>query len=86
MFVLVFMRTPSQGANTILSVLAQGERVHGRFYQHDQIQPVAPSLAGPEMRALGLRIWGEVVEALGRDVAELDTALGAVVSRSGTLR
>lgn len=85
LFILLFMRTPSQGANTILSALALGERVHGRFYQHDQIQPVAPSLAGSEMRTLAMRIWVEVVEALGRDVPELDVALGAAVSGSGKL-
>ncbi|CBX93299.1 hypothetical protein IAQ61_009010 [Plenodomus lingam] len=81
LFVLLFMRTPSQGANTILSVTAQGERVHGRFYQHDVVQPVAPSLAGPEMKALGLRIWREVVEALERDVPEFAMALDAAFSQ-----
>ncbi|KAI8934612.1 hypothetical protein NX059_008305 [Plenodomus lindquistii] len=81
LFVLLFMRSPSQGAYTILSAASQGERVHGRFYQHDVVQPVPPSVAGPEMKALGLRIWDEIVDALSKDVPDLASALDAAFSR-----
>lgn len=75
LFVFLFMRTASQGANTILSVTTQGEVVHGRFYQHDKVQPVAPSLAGPKMKQLGLRVWEEVIAALRKDVPSMGEAL-----------
>ncbi|KAF2848874.1 short-chain dehydrogenase/reductase family protein-like protein [Plenodomus tracheiphilus IPT5] len=80
-FILLFMRTSSQGANTIMSVTTRGERVHGRFYQHDVVQPVPPSVAGPEMKALGLRVWEEIVEALKKDVPDFAPALVAAFPR-----
>ncbi|KAF2131006.1 hypothetical protein P153DRAFT_355796 [Dothidotthia symphoricarpi CBS 119687] len=70
-FIFLFMRTPSQGANMILSGTTQGESVHGRFWQHDQIQPIAPSVAGSEMKAFGVRVWGEVLAVLKKDVPEI---------------
>ncbi|KAH9875247.1 hypothetical protein J1614_004738 [Plenodomus biglobosus] len=78
-FIVLFMRTPSQGANTVLSVTTHGERVHGRFYQHDVVQPVPPSVAGPEKKALGSRIWDEMVEALEKDVSGFAIALEAAL-------
>jgi NAD(P)-dependent dehydrogenase (short-subunit alcohol dehydrogenase family) len=76
-FIFLFMRTPSQGANAILSGTTQGENVHGRFWQHDKIQPIPPSLTGTEMKALSLRIWGEIIQALGKDVQDMGKALDA---------
>ncbi|KAF2036247.1 hypothetical protein EK21DRAFT_96197 [Setomelanomma holmii] len=67
LFILVFMRTPAQGANMILSGTTQGELVHGRFWQHDKIQPVPPSLRGVEMRQLGIRVAKEIMDALRED-------------------
>jgi hypothetical protein len=52
----------------ILSGTTQGESIHGRFWQHDKIQPVPLSVAGTEMKELALKIWGEIVDALERDV------------------
>ncbi|KAF1942021.1 hypothetical protein EJ02DRAFT_376662 [Clathrospora elynae] len=79
-FMFLFMRTPAQGANMVLSGTTQGESVHGRFWQHDKIQPISESLTGPEMKELGSRIWNEIVDALRKDVPEvtkvLDAALG----------
>jgi NAD(P)-dependent dehydrogenase (short-subunit alcohol dehydrogenase family) len=73
-FILIFMRTPAQGANMILSGTTQGERVHGRFWQHDKVQPIAPSLKGDKMRSLGSRVVDEILGALkdgGLNVEEL---------------
>ncbi|KAF2873059.1 short-chain dehydrogenase/reductase family protein-like protein [Massariosphaeria phaeospora] len=58
------MRSPSQAANTILSGTTQGEQLHGRFWQHDEIQPISPSVAGEENIKFGLRVWNEIVETL----------------------
>lgn len=77
--VFLFMMSPSQGANTILSATTQGESVHGRFWKNDQIQPVPLAVAGTEMRELGLRIWGEIVESLKRDVPTFSKALDAAL-------
>ncbi|KAF1951097.1 hypothetical protein CC80DRAFT_519634 [Byssothecium circinans] len=41
---LLFLFPAEVGANPILSDTVQGERAHGRFWQSDEIQPVAPSL------------------------------------------
>jgi len=65
LFIALFMRSPAQGANLILSGTTQREMVHGRFWQHDQIQPIPPSLKGDEMKELGDRVFGEILGALG---------------------
>jgi NAD(P)-dependent dehydrogenase (short-subunit alcohol dehydrogenase family) len=73
-FIYLFMRTPAQGANTILSGTTQGEMVHGRFWQHDKIQPIPPSLKGDELKDLGRRIFEEILMALrssGQDVQKV---------------
>lgn len=71
LFIFLFLRTPGQGANMILSGTRQGESAHGRFWQHDRLQPIAPSLAEPEMKELGARVWGEMVEALQKVVPDV---------------
>jgi NAD(P)-dependent dehydrogenase (short-subunit alcohol dehydrogenase family) len=64
-FILVFMRTPAQGANMVLSGTTHGEKVHNRFWQHDQIQPIPPSLQGDSMKEFGLRIFDHILVILG---------------------
>jgi NAD(P)-dependent dehydrogenase (short-subunit alcohol dehydrogenase family) len=78
-FLFLFIRSPSQGANMILSGTTQGESVHGRFWQHDKIQPVPLAVAGNEMKELALRIWGEIVDALERDVPGFSQSLQAAL-------
>jgi NAD(P)-dependent dehydrogenase (short-subunit alcohol dehydrogenase family) len=68
LLVFLFMKSPSQGANAILSGTTQGEAVHGRFWKDDRIMPVPLAVAGSEMKELGSRIWDEIVEALKKDV------------------
>lgn len=80
-FVLLFMRTPSQGANMLLSGTTQGEAVHGRFWRHDQIQPIPASLKGDEMKHLGYRVFNEIIEALGKDVPDIKKILSDALSR-----
>jgi hypothetical protein len=63
-FILLFMRTPSQGSNMILSGTTQGMKLHNRFWRHDQIQPTPPSLKGGTMQDLGRKIVGEILGAL----------------------
>ncbi|CAO2651088.1 Nn.00g093850.m01.CDS01 [Neocucurbitaria sp. VM-36] len=78
--IFIFLKTPAQGANMILSGTTQGESVHGRFWQSDKIQPVAPSLTGTEMRELSLRVWKEIIDALKKDVPGFSQALDAALS------
>jgi hypothetical protein len=50
--------------------------VHGRFWQHDTIQPIPPSLKGDELKDLGRRIFEEILMALrssGQDVQKVLT-------------
>lgn len=82
LFVFVFMRTPAQGANMILSGTTQGESVHGRFWQHDQIQPIPLSLKGDEMKRFGLRMFDEVTHALEKDVPDVQKTLNAALART----
>jgi NAD(P)-dependent dehydrogenase (short-subunit alcohol dehydrogenase family) len=73
-FIFVFMRTPSQGADTVVNGTNQGESVHGRFCQHDQIQPIPPSLKGAWARNLGMKVYDNILGALedgGQDVEKL---------------
>jgi NAD(P)-dependent dehydrogenase (short-subunit alcohol dehydrogenase family) len=74
LFILIFMRSPDQGANMVLSGTRQGERVHNRFWQHDQIQPIPPSLEGDTMKEFGRRMFDEIVVALrdsGQDMQKV---------------
>ena len=68
LLVFLFMNSPAQGANAILSGTTQGEAVHGRFWKDDRIMPVPLAVAGSEMKELGSRIWDEIVESLKKDV------------------
>lgn len=79
--VIIFflMKTPSQGANMILSGTTQGEAIHGRFWQSDKVQPVPLAIAGPEMKELGLRVWDEIVEILKKDVPTFSKLLEATL-------
>ncbi|RAR04408.1 actin patch protein [Stemphylium lycopersici] len=84
-FLLLFVRSPAQAANMILSGTTQGERVHGRFWQHDQIQPTPPSLQGAEMKEFGVRMWHEIVGALEKDVPEATKKIEAALHSCGRL-
>lgn len=77
--VFLFMLSPSQGANTILSGTTQGESVHGRFWKNDRIQPVPLAIAGTEMKELGSRLWEEIVAALKKDVPNFSKLLDAAL-------
>jgi NAD(P)-dependent dehydrogenase (short-subunit alcohol dehydrogenase family) len=74
-FILLFMRTPAQGANMVLSGSVQGEKVHNRFWQHDQIQPISPILKGQTMKDLGTRIFNEILAALESSGQDMEKVL-----------
>jgi NAD(P)-dependent dehydrogenase (short-subunit alcohol dehydrogenase family) len=80
LFFFLFMRSPAQGANTVLSGTTQGERVHGRFWKNDKIQPTPPSLQGAEMTELRTRMWNEIVAALQKDVPSVTRAIDVALS------
>lgn len=75
--VFLVMKSPSQGADMVLSATTQGEAVHGRFWQSDKVQPVPLAVAGAEMKELGSRIWDEIVETLEKDVPQFKNVLDA---------
>jgi NAD(P)-dependent dehydrogenase (short-subunit alcohol dehydrogenase family) len=79
-FTFLFMRSAAVAANMVLSGTTQGESVHGRFWRHDSIQPIPPSLAGPEMKELSVRMWYEIVDALEKDVPGVSKAVDAALS------
>jgi NAD(P)-dependent dehydrogenase (short-subunit alcohol dehydrogenase family) len=78
--VFLIMKSPSQGANLILSGTTQGEAVHGRFWKSDKIQPIPLALAGTEMKELGDRIWNEIIEVLKKEVSNFSKALDAALN------
>lgn len=77
--IFIFMKSPSQGADTVLSGTTQGELVHGRFWKDDKVMPIPLAVAGTEMRELGSRIWGEIVDTLKKDVPTFSKALDAAL-------
>ena len=78
--IFLILKSPSQGANLILSGTTQGEAVHGRFWKSDKIQPIPLALAGAEMKELGDRIWNEIIEVLKKDVPNFSKALDAALN------
>ncbi|CAN9264210.1 unnamed protein product [Alternaria alternata] len=84
-FIFLFMRTSAVAANMVLSGTTQGEGLHGRFWQHDKIQPNGPSLTGPEMKELSARMWVEILDALDKDVAGVNKAVDAALSKQRKL-
>ena len=78
---VTLMRTAEQGARHIVSATTVGERVHGRFWKNDIVQPVPASIAGEENKKIALRVWNEVVDALQKDVPSIKNVLQAAASR-----
>ncbi|KAJ4340580.1 hypothetical protein N0V95_007455 [Ascochyta clinopodiicola] len=74
--VFLIMKSPSQGADVVLSGATQGEAVHGRFWKSDKIQPIPLAIKGDDMKELGLRVWEEIVETLKKDVPQFEKWLG----------
>lgn len=70
-FGFFFLRSPEQGSRILVSGTCQGEMVHGRFWQHDRVQPLGESVKGEGNRKIAERVWGEVAGALQRDVPEV---------------
>ncbi|KAF2089887.1 putative short-chain dehydrogenase/reductase family protein [Saccharata proteae CBS 121410] len=68
---LMTFRTTEQGARTYVSATQQGERVHGRMWKDDQVQPHAPLLDGQEGDALRKKAWFDIIDALRKDVPEV---------------
>ena len=79
--IFLLMKSPSQGANLVLSGTTQGESLHGRFWRDDRIQPVPLAVAGAEMKELGLRVWNEIVETLKKEVPAFSKALDAAFDK-----
>lgn len=76
---IILQRNPEQGARTLISGTTLGERSHGRFWQHDKIQPIGKSLTGEANKITGLRVWKEIVEILSEKVPTFKEALDRVV-------
>lgn len=76
----IMMRTAEQGSRTLVSATTEGERVHGRFWKSDMVQPVAPSIAGEENKKTSLRVWNEIVDILQKDVPAVTVALKSTIN------
>jgi NAD(P)-dependent dehydrogenase (short-subunit alcohol dehydrogenase family) len=63
-------RTAEQGANTYVSGAAQDQKMHGRFWKNDSIQPIGQSIMGQENEQLAVRVWEEILEDLVKHVPE----------------
>ena len=71
----IMMRSPEQGARSLVSATTEGERLHGRFWKSDIVQPVPPCIAGEENKKIALRVWKEIIEVLQRDVPAVKEVL-----------
>jgi NAD(P)-dependent dehydrogenase (short-subunit alcohol dehydrogenase family) len=78
----IMMRSPEQGARSLVSATTEGERVHGRFWKTDIVQPVPPSIAGEENKKIALRVWKEIIEVLQRDVPAVKEVLKSTTNLS----
>ncbi|KAK5116049.1 hypothetical protein LTR85_009331 [Meristemomyces frigidus] len=76
-FALIFQRSTEEGSRTYISGAALGERGHGKFWQDDVIKEPAPLLSGEKGDRLQAQVWHEIVEALKKDVPEVDESLNA---------
>lgn len=72
----LFTRTPDVGARSIVSGVLLGEKAHGRFWQHDEIKPPGRNLVGEENEMLAEKVWENILEALGKDVAGIRELVG----------
>ncbi|KAF2017344.1 hypothetical protein BU24DRAFT_440345 [Aaosphaeria arxii CBS 175.79] len=68
LFGILLQRTAEQGARSIVSGTVLGESAHGRFWQHDELQPIGPSVAGDENRKIASQVWDEIVQVLSAQV------------------
>lgn len=80
----IMMRTPEQGSRSIISGTTQGEQLHGRFWQHDEIRPVGKNIAGEENKKLAARVYHEIIEVISEDVPSVKDVLKSVVGESAT--
>jgi hypothetical protein len=74
-FGALFLRSTELGARTLVSGLLFGEEENGRFWQSDNIREPAPLVSGEEGEQLRRRVWGEIVEALRKDVLRVEEVL-----------
>lgn len=79
LFGKLLQRTPEQGARTIVSGTIVGESGHGRFWQHDELQPVGSSVAGADNKKIGAQVWDEIVQILNSEVPAVNEALGKIL-------
>jgi hypothetical protein len=61
-------RTAEQGANTYVSGASQDQKLHGRFWKNDIIQPLGKSILGEENEEFGRRVCEEIMQELGEYV------------------
>ncbi|KAI9718638.1 MAG: hypothetical protein M1828_006646 [Chrysothrix sp. TS-e1954] len=69
---VLLLRTPEEGSRTLVSGAALGAKGHGQFWQHDVIKEPAPILTGEDGAKLKKRVWLEVLDALKKDVPEVE--------------
>jgi NAD(P)-dependent dehydrogenase (short-subunit alcohol dehydrogenase family) len=61
-------RTAEQGANTYVSGASQDQKLHGRFWKNDIIQPLGKSILGEENEEFGRKVCEEIMQELGEYV------------------
>ncbi|KAL3426512.1 short chain dehydrogenase [Phlyctema vagabunda] len=64
-------KTTEQGARTYISGVTTGQEGHGRFWRDDVIEEPAPMLKGEQGAKLQKQVWAEMVDALKKDVPEV---------------
>ncbi|KAF2116494.1 short-chain dehydrogenase/reductase family protein-like protein [Lophiotrema nucula] len=76
------MRPAEQGALVYISGTTVGEIGHGRFYQYDVIQPIAPTIEGEKNKKIAQGVWNEIVESLGKDVPSFQEYLQEAIGKA----
>lgn len=68
-------KSTEKGARTYIAGLTLGETGHGKFWQHDRIQPTAPLLLDEKAGERQERVWKAVIDALRRDIPDIDALI-----------
>ncbi|KAF2760636.1 hypothetical protein EJ05DRAFT_436608 [Pseudovirgaria hyperparasitica] len=69
-FTFLFARSTEEGARSLVSGVALGERGHGRFWQHDKLHPSARHLDEMEREELRGQVWYDIMDAWRKSVSD----------------
>lgn len=74
----LFFRSANQGANTLVTGTALGQKGHGKFWQHDEVKEHPELFQGQKGEEMRKRVWNEIIDDLRRENPEILDIVGKV--------